>query len=91
MANRVELIFDFVSPNAYLIWGPLRDVVKRTGAELDAKQLVPLEFGGVPTDVVEVGSRHIDVHNELDSRWIANSQASASFMKDSNLPRTLAI
>lgn len=35
MANRVELIFDFVSPNAYLIWGPLREVVKRTGAELD--------------------------------------------------------
>lgn len=35
MANRVELIFDFVSPNAYMIWWPLRDIVKRTGAELD--------------------------------------------------------
>lgn len=35
MANRIELIFDFVSPNAYLIWWPLRDLVKRTGAELD--------------------------------------------------------
>jgi len=35
MANRVELIFDFVSPNAYLIWWPLRDLVKRMGAELD--------------------------------------------------------
>ncbi len=35
MANRVELIFDFVSPNAYMIWWPLRDLVKRTGAELD--------------------------------------------------------
>lgn len=35
MANRVELIFDFVSPNAYLIWQPLREVVRRTGAELD--------------------------------------------------------
>ncbi len=35
MANRVELIFDFVSPNAYFIWWPLRDLIKRTGAELD--------------------------------------------------------
>lgn len=35
MANRIELIFDFVSPNAYLVWWPLRDLMKRTGAELD--------------------------------------------------------
>ncbi len=35
MANRIELIFDFVSPNAYLMWWPLRDIVKATGAELD--------------------------------------------------------
>ncbi len=34
MAGRVELIFDFVSPNAYLIWWPLRELVQRTGAEL---------------------------------------------------------
>ncbi len=44
MANRVELIFDFVSPNAYLIWWPLRDVIKRTGAELD---VVPVFLGGM--------------------------------------------
>jgi 2-hydroxychromene-2-carboxylate isomerase len=35
MASRVEILFDFVSPNAYLIWWPLRDLVRRTGAELD--------------------------------------------------------
>ncbi|MDA9918368.1 2-hydroxychromene-2-carboxylate isomerase [Erythrobacter sp.] len=35
MANRVELVFDFVSPNAYLIWTPLREILRRTGAELD--------------------------------------------------------
>lgn len=35
MANRVELLFDFVSPNAYLIWWPLRELLQRTGAELD--------------------------------------------------------
>ncbi len=44
MANRVELIFDFVSPNAYLIWWPLRDLVKRTGAELD---ITPVFLGGM--------------------------------------------
>jgi len=44
MANRVELIFDFVSPNAYMIWWPLREVVKRTGAELD---ITPVFLGGM--------------------------------------------
>ena len=44
MANRVELIFDFVSPNAYLVWWPLRDIIKRTGAELD---IVPVFLGGM--------------------------------------------
>lgn len=44
MANRIELIFDFVSPNAYLIWWPLRDLVKRTGAELE---ITPAFLGGM--------------------------------------------
>jgi 2-hydroxychromene-2-carboxylate isomerase len=44
MANRVELIFDFVSPNAYLIWWPLRDLVRRTGAEFD---VTPVFLGGM--------------------------------------------
>ncbi|MEL7189764.1 MAG: 2-hydroxychromene-2-carboxylate isomerase [Pseudomonadota bacterium] len=44
MANRVELIFDFVSPNAYFIWWPLRELVKRTGAELD---VTPVFLGGM--------------------------------------------
>ncbi|MEP0391618.1 MAG: 2-hydroxychromene-2-carboxylate isomerase [Erythrobacter sp.] len=44
MADRVELIFDFVSPNAYLIWGALRDVVARTEAELD---VTPVFLGGM--------------------------------------------
>lgn len=35
MANRIELIFDFVSPNAYLVWQPLRELVARAEAELD--------------------------------------------------------
>ena len=44
MANRIELLFDFVSPNAYLIWQPLRELVKRTGAELD---VTPVFLGGM--------------------------------------------
>jgi len=44
MANRVELIFDFVSPNAYLIWWPLRELVQRTGAQLD---ITPVFLGGM--------------------------------------------
>lgn len=44
MANRVELVFDFVSPNAYLIWVPLREILKRTGAELD---VVPVFLAGM--------------------------------------------
>ena len=44
MSKTVELIFDFVSPNAYLIWQPLRDVVKEAGAGLD---ITPVFLGGM--------------------------------------------
>lgn len=44
MNNRVELVFDFVSPNAYLIWWPLRDLIDRYEAELD---VIPVFLGGM--------------------------------------------
>lgn len=44
MTKRVELVFDFVSPNAYLVFAPLRDVVARAGAEL---ALLPAFLGGM--------------------------------------------
>lgn len=44
MTKRVELIFDFVSPNAYMVWWPLRDLVRRHGAELD---VTPVFLGGM--------------------------------------------
>lgn len=44
MAKRVELIFDFVSPNAYLIWWPLRDLLRDHRAELD---VFPVFLGGM--------------------------------------------
>ncbi|MFL0356198.1 2-hydroxychromene-2-carboxylate isomerase [Erythrobacter sp. GH1-10] len=44
MANRVELVFDFVSPNAYMVWWPLRDLIRRTGAELD---VIPVFLAGM--------------------------------------------
>ncbi|WP_086609079.1 2-hydroxychromene-2-carboxylate isomerase [Erythrobacter donghaensis] len=44
MANRVELVFDFVSPNAYLVWWPLRELVNRHEAELD---VIPAFLAGM--------------------------------------------
>lgn len=44
MATRVELAFDFVSPNAYLVWWPLRDLVNRYEAELD---VIPVFLAGM--------------------------------------------
>lgn len=44
MAKRVELVFDFVSPNAYLIWWPLRELLDRYEAELD---VIPVFLGGM--------------------------------------------
>jgi len=44
MANRVELVFDFVSPNAYLVWWPLRELIDRHEAELD---VIPVFLGGM--------------------------------------------
>ena len=44
MARTVEFLFDFVSPNAYLAWYPLKDVVARTGAVLT---VTPVFLGGM--------------------------------------------
>lgn len=44
MPKTVEFIFDFVSPNAYLAWYPLMDVLDRQGAELS---LTPAFLGGI--------------------------------------------
>jgi 2-hydroxychromene-2-carboxylate isomerase len=44
MTNRVELVFDFVSPNAYLIWWPLRELLDRYEAEID---VIPVFLGGM--------------------------------------------
>ena len=44
MARTLEFLFDFVSPNAYLAWYPLKDVVARTGAALT---VTPVFLGGM--------------------------------------------
>ena len=44
MAKNVQLVFDFVSPNAYLIWWPLRDLLRESGAGLD---VFPVFLGGM--------------------------------------------
>jgi 2-hydroxychromene-2-carboxylate isomerase len=44
MTNAIELIFDFVSPNAYLVWQPLRALAARQGAQLI---ITPAFLGGM--------------------------------------------
>ena len=44
MTKRAQLVFDFVSPNAYLIWWPLRELLDRHEAELD---VIPAFLGGM--------------------------------------------
>ncbi len=44
MTKTIELIFDFVSPNAYLVWRPLRSLAARQGAQL---KITPVFLGGM--------------------------------------------
>ena len=44
MTKTVELIFDFVSPNAYLVWQPLRELVARQSAQIS---ITPAFLGGM--------------------------------------------
>ncbi len=44
MTKTIELIFDFVSPNAYLIWQPLKTLAEKHGATID---VTPAFLGGM--------------------------------------------
>ncbi len=44
MTKTIELIFDFVSPNAYLVWQPLRALAARQGAQI---KITPTFLGGM--------------------------------------------
>lgn len=44
MTKTVELVFDFVSPNAYLVWQPLCALAARQGAEIS---ITPVFLGGM--------------------------------------------
>lgn len=44
MSKTIELIFDFVSPNAYLIWQPLKAVAEKHGATIE---ITPAFLGGM--------------------------------------------
>ncbi len=44
MAVTIDFIFDFASPNAYLVHRPLKAIAMRTGAEVN---LVPCLLGGI--------------------------------------------
>lgn len=44
MNKTIELLFDFVSPNAYLIWQPLKSLAEKHGAVID---VTPVFLGGM--------------------------------------------
>jgi 2-hydroxychromene-2-carboxylate isomerase len=44
MTKRIELVFDFVSPNAYMVWQPLRELADRHEAGLD---VIPVFLAGM--------------------------------------------
>jgi len=44
MAATIDFIFDFASPNAYLVHQPLKAIAMRTGAEVN---LIPCLLGGI--------------------------------------------
>lgn len=44
MSKTIELIFDFVSPNAYLIWQPLKVLAEKHGATIE---ITPVFLGGM--------------------------------------------
>jgi 2-hydroxychromene-2-carboxylate isomerase len=44
MSKTIELIFDFVSPNAYLIWQPLKALAEKHGANIE---VLPAFLGGM--------------------------------------------
>ena len=44
MTKTIELIFDFVSPNAYLVWQPLKMLAQRRGATIE---ITPAFLGGM--------------------------------------------
>lgn len=44
MRRTIELIFDVVSPNAYLVWQPLRALAERQGAQVS---ITPVFLGGM--------------------------------------------
>ena len=44
MTKKIEFIFDFGSPNAYLAWHAIQPLLARTGAKLDIK---PCLLGGI--------------------------------------------
>ena len=44
MGKTIELVFDFVSPNAYLIWQPLKALAQKHSAKIE---VIPAFLGGM--------------------------------------------
>lgn len=76
MTKVIELIFDFVSPNAYLIWQPLKQLAADHGAQL---KITPAFLGGMhkltgnqPPFVRDAGVKGKNAYSLLEmNRFIA--------------------
>lgn len=46
---------------------------KKPRTALPAAELIPSEYRGVKVDVVELGKRHMPIHNQFDAAWLNSS------------------
>lgn len=90
MAKSVELIFDFVSPNSYMAWGPLQEIA----AKHDAKLVVtPVLLGGMhkltgnqPPFIRNAGIKGKNEYAMLEMRRFVAKQGLTKFKMNPNFP-----
>lgn len=90
MAKSVELIFDFVSPNSYMAWGPLKEIA----AKHDAKLIVaPVLLGGMhkltgnqPPFIRDAGIKGKNEYAMLEMRRFVAKHGLTKFKMNPNFP-----
>ncbi|MBV7255344.1 2-hydroxychromene-2-carboxylate isomerase [Pacificimonas sp. WHA3] len=96
MAKTLEFLIDLVSPNAYLAWYPVKDLLKRTGAEL---KITPVFLGGImkltgnrPPMIANAGIKGKNEYFMLEMRRFQAKHALAKFAMNPHFPfMTIAV
>ncbi|MEO0501076.1 MAG: 2-hydroxychromene-2-carboxylate isomerase [Pseudomonadota bacterium] len=90
MTKTVEMLFDFVSPNAYLAWYPLQDILARTGAALT---ITPAFLGGImkltgnqPPMVANAGIKGKNEYMMLEMQRFIAKHGLAQFAMNPHFP-----